>query len=100
MNPLSIDPSTIKLYCKGKQIPLFIKLYQPGILSKNDYIEFWAQKNYGASNYRQIVPEGTDYLNYLNRYTDTTFIWMTWGNQKGKRVEIDSTRNLSSNDTD
>ncbi len=99
LNPLSIDPATIEFFCKGKQIPLFIKTHHPGIFSENDYIEFWAQKNYGSKNYRQIVPLGTDYLNYLNRYTDTTYIWMTWGNQKGRRVEVDSTSNLSVTDT-
>ncbi len=35
----------------------------------------------------------------MDRYTDTTFIWMTWGSLKGRRVEIDSSKNLSSVDT-
>ncbi len=99
LDPFSIAPGTVKIFCKGKQIPLFIKLKQPGMFSQNDYIEFWVQKNYGSNNYRQIVPEGTDYLNYMDRYTDTTFIWMTWGSLNGRRVEIDSSKNLSSVDT-
>ena len=99
LSPANIDPNSIKIYCRGKQLPLFINSNQPGTFSNDDFIEFWAQKNYGSKNYRQIVQEGTDYLNYLNRYTDTTYIWLTWDNQNGRRVEIDSSINLSSTDT-
>ena len=82
LNPSSIDPTTIKIFCKGKELPLYLNSEQPGYFSQNDYIEFWAKKNYGSSKYRQIVPIGIDYLNYMNRYTDTTFVWLTWGGNK------------------
>ena len=99
LNPLSIDPRTIKIYCRGKQLPLFISQEQSGIFSSGDYIEFWAQMNYGSPDYRKIVSQGIDYLNYLNRYTDTTYIWLTWGGQDGTIIKVDSSSNLSSTDT-
>ncbi|MHB1686875.1 MAG: C25 family cysteine peptidase [Ignavibacteriaceae bacterium] len=99
LNPANIDPSTIKIFCKGKELPLFVATSQAGTFSNGDYIEFWAQKNYGSPNYRQIVPAGTDYLNYMDRYTDTTFLWFTWGGQNGYRVNIDSSVSSQTTDT-
>lgn len=93
LNPASIDPATIKIFCNGHELPSYVLSNQPGSFSNGDYIEFWAQKNYGSQNYRQIVPTGTDYLNYMDRYTDTTFIWLTWNGQSGHRIKIDSTVN-------
>ena len=93
LNPASIDPATIKIFCKGRELPLFVQSSQPGKFSNEDYVEFWAQKNYGSPNYRQIVAIGNDYLNYMARYTDTTFIWFTWNGQDGHRIKIDSTVN-------
>ena len=99
LNPSGIDPNTIKIYCRGKQLPLFINQEQAGIFSSSDYIEFWAKMNYGSPDYRQIVSQGTDYLNYLNRYTDTTYIWLTWGGEYVRKIKVDSSSNLSSTDT-
>jgi Peptidase family C25/Interleukin-like EMT inducer/CARDB/Propeptide_C25 len=100
LDPAAINPSTIKIYCKGNQLPLYISSSQPGVFSPNDYVEFWATRNYGSSDYRNIVPVGTDYLNYMNRYTDTTYIWLTWGGDTTSyRVNIDSLLNSSVTDT-
>ena len=99
LNPSIIDPSTIKIYCKGNQLPLYVNTSHPGIFSANDYIEFWATKNYGSPDYRTIVPVGTDYLNYMDRYTDTTFVWLTWGGNTGDRITINSISNPSVSDT-
>ena len=67
-------------------MPLYLSVSQPGVFSSNDYLEFWATKNYGSADYRTIVPVGSDYLNYMDRYTDTTFVWMTWGNDQAPRI--------------
>ena len=99
LTPSAIDPSTIKIYCKGNQLPLYISASQPGVFSPNDFIEFWATRNYGSPNYRNIVPTGVDYLNYMDRYTDTTFVWITWGNDSGYRVKINNSTNLPDIDT-
>jgi hypothetical protein len=99
IDPSMIVPNSIRIFCKGNQLPLYFKLSQPDLFSQGDYIELWAQKNYGSPNYRQIVSQGTDYLNYMNRYTDTTFVWLSWGWQNGRRINIDSSNGLTSTDT-
>jgi hypothetical protein len=80
-------------------LPLYVNTSHPGIFSANDYIEFWATKNYGSPDYRTIVPVGTDYLNYMDRYTDTTFVWLTWGGNTGDRITTNSISNPSVSDT-
>ncbi len=97
--PSDIDPSTLKLYCKGKELPLYIKSDGSKTLSVGDYMEFWATKNYGSPEYRKIVSFGSDYLNYMNRYSDTTVAWLTWGGTNGRRIKISDTKTNGISDT-
>ncbi len=91
INPSEVNPSLLKILIKGKQIPLFIKGVEDFSFGQNDYIEFYAQKNYGSPDYRNIVSQGEDYLNYMDRYNDTSFIWLSWNGAEGLRADsIDS----------
>ncbi len=99
VDPAEIEPSTIKLYCKGKQLPLFIRSESKINLTQGDYIEFWATKNYGSKDYRKIVGFGSDYLNYMDRYSDTTVVWLTWGETDGRRINISNTNSENISDT-
>lgn len=84
---LFLNPLTFKIFFKGKQIPLFVYGENDLSFDQNDYIEFWGEKNYGSTDYRQIVPVGKDYLNYYDRYNDTNFVWFTWGGDNGIRTD-------------
>jgi hypothetical protein len=83
---VSVDPTTFQMYDRGKEIPIFVSGESDGIFDDNDYIEFPALRNY-TGKHRIITTGLTDeYNEYLNRYTDTTFLWLTWGTAKGTRV--------------
>ncbi|MGE5845241.1 MAG: C25 family cysteine peptidase, partial [Ignavibacteria bacterium] len=70
---------------------LFIKGGEDFSFGQNDYIEFYTQKNYGSPDYRNIVSLSEDYLNYMDRYNDTSFIWLSWNGAEGLRADsIDS----------
>lgn len=86
INPLSINPLTLKLFVKGKQLPLRVFGEGDQSFDEEDYIEFWGTKNYSGENYRSIVNSGMNYLNYMNRYTDTTSLWLVWGGDNGVRI--------------
>ena len=75
----------------GKEIPLFVSGENDNSFDENDYIEFWAERNYGSPDYREIVQERKDYKNYYDRYNDTNFVWLTWGGENGLRVNSIST---------
>ena len=97
--PSSVNPLTFRIFYKGKEIPLFVSGENDNTFNENDYIEFWAEKNYGSPNYRQIVPIGTDYLNYYDRYNDTSFVWLTWDGENGLRADSINTIVPSLTDT-
>jgi hypothetical protein len=88
INPQSINPKKLKIFFKGREIPIYVAGENDLTFDPGDYIEFWADKNYSSPDYREIVSVGEDYLNYFNRYSDTTIVWLAWDGNDGHRVNI------------
>ena len=88
ISPSSVNPKTLKIFRKGDQIPLFVKGEDDLSFDQDDYIEFWCEKNYGSQYYTNVVQTGQDYLNYMDRYSDTSMVWLTFGGDEGRRIEI------------
>ncbi|MBK7629819.1 MAG: T9SS type A sorting domain-containing protein [Ignavibacteriales bacterium] len=86
ISPSSLNPKSIKIFRKGEQLPLYIKGEDDLSFDENDYIEFWCEKNYGPSDYKNIVNTGQDYINYMDRYSDTSMVWLTFGGEDGLRI--------------
>ena len=84
----SINPQTFKLFESGKEQRIFVNGEADGIFDDTDYIEFWGSKNYSKISHHIINSDNQDYNEYLNRYTDTTFYFLTWGNSFGERILI------------
>ena len=82
----SINPQTFKLYESGKELRIFVSGESDGIFDNTDYIEFWGSKNYSKISHHLINDDNHDYNEYLNRYTDTTFYFLTWGGSNGRRA--------------
>ncbi|HOV98019.1 MAG TPA: C25 family cysteine peptidase [Bacteroidota bacterium] len=93
----AIEPTTLKLFNKGKEIPVYVQGEEDGEFDEGDYIEFPALKNYGEKDYRQIPSSNEEYPEYMNRYTDTSYYWLTWGGEAGKRLA--SNDGITSSDT-
>jgi hypothetical protein len=88
ISPQNINPKKIKIFFKGNEIPIYVYGENDLSFDPGDYIEFWAEKNYGPLNYRNIVSVGDDYLNYLDRYSDTSVVWLAWEGNDGKRINV------------
>lgn len=88
ISPASVNPKTLKIFRKGDQIPIYVKGEDDLSFDQDDYIEFWCEKNYGSPNYTAIVQTGQDYLNYMDRYSDTSMVWLTFGGDDGRRIEV------------
>ncbi len=99
VNVNGINPKTFQLFLYGKEVPVFVKDENTGVFSDSDYIEFYGTKNYPSISYRTINAPNQNYNEYLNRYTDTSVYFLTWGNQNGIRANIDSVFNASTADT-
>lgn len=65
-NPLQIDPLTLRMFTRGREIPLVIRA--------DTSIEFFARKHYGDTT-------------YIDFYADSSVYWLTWGGQQGLRFE-------------
>lgn len=88
INPQSINPKTCKIFSKGKEIPIYVFGENDLSFDAGDYIEFWAERNYETGDYTQIVSVGQDYINYFDRYSDTSIVWLAWDGNDGRRVTI------------
>ncbi|MEG8947200.1 C25 family cysteine peptidase [Rosettibacter firmus] len=99
IDPNLINPATIKAYLRGKEIPVYIKGEEDYQFDENDYIEFYCEKNYSYQDYKKIVKVGEDYIHYMDRYCDTSFVWLTWDGNYGKRIQLDKTNYTFIEDT-
>jgi hypothetical protein len=83
----SIDPSLLKIYKRGAEIPIYVFGQHDGTFDAQDYIEFLGQRNYGDPRYREIAPTDSSYYEYLDRYSDTTIYWLRWTGGNGMRID-------------
>lgn len=97
--PTDFNPKTLKLYYKGSEIPIYIYRESDEIFDEGDYIEFIGLKNYSNMPYRDASELGKEYNEYMNRYTDTSYYFLTWNGELGKRFIVDSSALISSQDT-
>ncbi|MGB5288194.1 MAG: hypothetical protein WBN42_06855, partial [Ignavibacteriaceae bacterium] len=88
INPQSIDPKKLKMFYKGNELPIFVSGEADLSFDPGDYLEFWAEKNYGDGDYKEVVSLGQDYINYLDRYSDTSIVWLSWNGNDGKRIAV------------
>lgn len=80
-----INPKTFKLILRGEEIPIYVSGEEDGAFDVDDYIEFVGLRNLGG-HHREISSYGEPYKEYLNRYSDTTVYWLTWGEGNGLRA--------------
>jgi hypothetical protein len=95
---LSINPRTFQLFESGIERNIYVSNEASGIFSDSDYVEFFGSRNFSKISPKVLNKDNEDYNEYLNRYTDTTFYFITWGDTIGKRA--DSISNLASGITD
>ena len=89
----SVDPNTFRLFNKGNELPLHVVL---GNASTLEYLEFVGMRNYNGPAYRTVPVGEQEYLEYLNRYTDTSYYWLTWAGAQGSRYTANDTTALTS----
>lgn len=99
VNPALINPKTFKLFVRGKEQPIFVAGENDNSFDTTDYIEFYAERNYTYQDYRQIVNIGEDYIQFMNRYSDTTIAWLTWDGLLGRRIETINVNPIQTSDT-
>jgi hypothetical protein len=89
----SINPKTFRLIESGIEIPITVVGQDDNIFNDDDYIHFYGTLNYPHISHRIINTPDKPYNEYLERYSDTTFYFLTWGLQDGSRVPIQNSFN-------
>lgn len=84
----SFDPRTLKMYLLGQQIPVYFQGEQDGVFNDNDYIDFYAKRNYGGNTIFREQDNSVAYTTneYFNMYSDTSVYWVDWGGTNGIRI--------------
>lgn len=68
-----LDPRTLKIYHRGRELPVLVSGEADGRLDQEDYLEFYGERNLGDST-------------FFNPYSDTNVYWLTWGGAPGLRM--------------
>ncbi len=87
INTSSINPKTFRFILKGNEIPIYVFGEDDNVFDDGDFIEFYGSKNYASGDYRIVNKLIESYSEYIDRYSDTTIYWLTWGIQNGARVD-------------
>ncbi len=82
----SVDPGTFQIFDRGKEIPIYVSGDSNGIFISGGYLEFPALRNYTGLHRIITTALSQQYNEYLNRYTDSTILWLTWGTPNGLRL--------------
>jgi len=94
VNTANIDPRTVKMFYKGNQVPLYFNGENDGVFNDSDYVDFYAQRNYGGitNTYKEQANSSgsatvVDYVTdeYFNPYSDTNVYWIGWDGAFGLR---------------
>ncbi|MGK9476982.1 C25 family cysteine peptidase [Melioribacter sp. OK-6-Me] len=99
VNSTSIQSNKIQIYNYGLPIPIYVYDNNDGKFDEGDYIEFYSDINRNRDDYKKIVAEGKDYIDYMNRYTDTTIIWLTFESEDFVRIKPVYIKSIDNTDT-
>ncbi|RJP67026.1 MAG: T9SS C-terminal target domain-containing protein [Ignavibacteriales bacterium] len=87
INLSTFNPKSLRLLNRGKELPIYVSGEEDNSFDQSDFIEFVGVRNMGGKH-REINKQGEPYNEYLDRYSDTTIYWLTWGGGNGLRVQI------------
>ncbi len=89
----TINPATLKLTNKGREVAFWISGDDDGLFDGNDYIEF-----YGERNEKTFYQEHPDL--YVDPFTNENVYFLEWGGTPGVRMVEESGSIVSSNPID
>ncbi len=89
-----ISSSTLKVYFRGRQIPITVEDGGDGVFDNNDYIEFYGIFN-DAFLDKQMYDNPADHPNpYANIYENRSHYFLSWGGENGLRTPVVESTNF------
>ncbi len=83
----SVNPSNLRLFNKGREVPLYLHGLADGTFDEKDYIEFWGQRNE-----KTLLERFPDI--YADPFSDINVYWLAAGNEPGMKMSEESGRLL------
>ncbi|MEO6695814.1 MAG: C25 family cysteine peptidase [Ignavibacteria bacterium] len=90
VDPTGIDPRTIKVLHKGDQVPSYFEGEEDGIFNENDFLDFYAKRNYGGPTAHRDANTNINIYTtyeYFDLYSDTSIYWIEWDGSNGQRMQ-------------
>lgn len=86
----TVDPRTIQLFARGRQVPIHVEGEQDGTFNTGDFIEFYGAKNDGWLD--STLWDDPAHINnpYYSLYNDTIRYYLSWGPQAEALRTIES----------
>lgn len=96
VNVANVDPYKIKIYGRGKEIPVYVHGQADLAFNNGDYILFYGQKNDGWQD-SLVYDDPSKIVNpYYSLFNDTSFYYISWTGAVGKRINVVTSTNHSS----
>ncbi len=99
INTTLINPKSFRLIESGKEVPITAVGQDDNVFDNADYIQFYGTMNYPKISHRIINNPDEPYNEYLDRYSDTTFYFLTWDLQEGVRVPTENSFTIGLTDS-
>lgn len=77
----TVDPRTLQLYARGRQVPIHVEGEQDGVFNSGDFIEFYGSMNDAWLD--STLWDDPAHINnpYYSLYNDTIRYYLSWGPQ-------------------
>ncbi len=95
--PTSIDPTTIQLFRRGREVALYVQGEADKKLDATDFVEFYGEESNGEADSSIYRPTKAQPNKYVNVYTDSAAYFLTYriDGKAGKRMSSYQVENTS-----
>lgn len=96
VNIANIDPYKIKVYGRGRELPIHVSGQADLTFDANDYVLFYGQKNDGWQD-STVYDDPLNIVNpYYSLFNDTNYYFISWTGSVGKRMTVVTNSNHAS----
>ena len=90
-----LPPETLRLLEKGTEVPIHVDAGGDGSFDADDAFEFIGRRNRGTDELWAYEEPSDQSSSTYSLYADTTYYWLTWGGQDGRRYTSPSVGSVS-----
>ncbi|MEZ4883336.1 MAG: C25 family cysteine peptidase [Chitinophagales bacterium] len=89
----NLSGSGFKLYCKGKEVPIYVSTN--GSLTSSDYVEFYGEKNDGEFDTQMFLFDDYQLTDETSLFTDSIAYYLVWQSSGSSQRITNVSNNLT-----